>query len=552
MAILITGNECDFVALARTTYEKGDDIVRTLNHQKKNSASVRKSLTTALRGYLSDIEDYLWQALARDYPQFRYRRQGQTIVVDYNGGGQSITIQEGEVYKIKSWGHNEYYEALDTINRLQGRMLTITSSQINRKWHDNWRRLDRQINIIYERNCAGRPEPSPGPDPIVCPPMNPVPTPYTPVWPLPLVAYAGMWSLSDQRNWGVTGWSMSGSTIPGVSGIVWYNAPSIVKIEGRELVFYSPSATPTKLVWLFHGNGGSARSWFTDYEKIKYVKKFLDAGYAVAAYESYNRISRKWAPSVNPDTNREIKGLLACQDFLASIGILRRVATVVSTINPYTLRTTQTTTYSVVGVTQYGVGMSAGGGMVSYAAGAMGLRKIAIHNAAGIDSVIQNAAYAADTLWMVSANDIVFGNSDANANYNYLVTNRPSLTVAYYSQAGTKITSAIFDDIPSVSGTVADAIVAGLYAGGFTNVDGTLTTKYSIATRAVRDQYLQATIPTIVSTAFGNDQDTYRKYANDIMDQIKISFSDHEFSGWQRSESVGSLVLTDRDLAFFG
>lgn len=303
---------------------------------------------------------------------------------------------------------------------------------------------------------------------------------------------------------------------------------------------------------MFHGNGGSARSWFTDYEKIKYVKKFLDAGYAVAAYESYNRISRKWAPSVNPDTNREIKGLLACQDFLASIGILRRVATVVSTINPYTLRTTQTTTYSVVGVTQYGVGMSAGGGMVSYAAGAMGLRKIAIHNAAGIDSVIQNAAYAADTLWMVSANDIVFGNSDANANYNYLVTNRPSLTVAYYSQAGTKITSAIFDDIPSVSGTVADAIVAGLYAGGFTNVDGTLTTKYSIATRAVRDQYLQATIPTIVSTAFGNDQDTYRKYANDIMDQIKISFSDHEFSGWQRSESAGSLVLTDRDLAFFG
>jgi hypothetical protein len=151
---------------------------------------------------------------------------------------------------------------------------------------------------------------------------------------------------------------------------------------------------------------------------------------------------------------------------------------------------------------------------------------------------------------MVSNNDLIIDNSPANDNYNYLSTNRPDLTSAYYNQQGTKITSAIFDDIPSISTVVADAIVAGLVSGGFINSNGTLTTKYSLAGRTVRESYLQDTIPAIVSSAFSTDQETYRKYSSDIMDQIKISFSDHEFSGWVRSESAGNLVLTDRDLAF--
>jgi hypothetical protein len=151
---------------------------------------------------------------------------------------------------------------------------------------------------------------------------------------------------------------------------------------------------------------------------------------------------------------------------------------------------------------------------------------------------------------MVSTNDLIIDNSPANDNYNYLSTNRPELTSAYYNQQGTKITSAIFDDIPGISTVVADAIISGLVSGGFIVSGGALTSKYSSATRAIRDEYLQNTIPVILITAFSTDQETYRKYANDIIDQIKISFSDSEFSGWQRSESAGSLVLTDRDLAF--
>ena len=551
MAIIITGNECDFVGLSRSAYELGDNIVRTLEHQKKNSVSVRRTLVSTLKEYMSNIEDYLWQALARDYPYLRYRRQGQTVVISYTNNTQVVYIEPGQIYKIQAWGHNDYYEALDTINRLQSRMAT-NSISLDRRWKDDWKRLDRQINTIYERNCRGFPENKPG-EPIISPPCPPIPTPITPPPLYPPIATYSMWSLSDQRNWGVTGWSLNSGAIPGVVGYSWLNAPTIAKVDGRELVYYKAAGTnPTKLVWLFHGAGGSARSWFTDYEKVKYVKKFIDAGYAVAAYESYNRVNRKWAPSVNPATNREIKGLLACQDYLATIGVIGRIYTTTSTTNPYTLRTTETTSFVYSGVTQFGVGMSAGGAMVSYAAGPMGLRKIAIHNAAGIDSVIESASYSSDTLWMVSANDIVINNTDASDNYNYLLTNRPSLTVALYTQAGTKMTSTIFDDIPNVTNTVAGNIITGLYNSGFINNDGTLTTKYSSATRTVRDQYLQADIPTIVSAAFGNDQLTYQKYGNDIMDQIKISFSEHEFSGWVRSESAGNLVLTDRDLAFFG
>jgi hypothetical protein len=79
---------------------------------------------------------------------------------------------------------------------------------------------------------------------------------------------------------------------------------------------------------------------------------------------------------------------------------------------------------------------------------------------------------------------------------------------------------------------------------------GALTIKYINAGRSLREDYLQNSIPALISTAFGNDNITYSKYISDIMDQIKISFSDHEFSGWVRSEVGGNLVLTDRDLAF--
>lgn len=546
--------ECDFVDRARARYELADDIVRTLDKLRRVSTSTRRDYNNAIKLYLSEIEDFLWQALIRDYPEARYRRRGQTVVISYTNNAQVVYVNPGEVYKIKSWGHNEYYEALDTINRLQSQMWTNTI-KLDRRWKDDWKRLDKQLNTVKERECRGRPELRPGPIVITPPRCIPKPDPYIISWPPLPPPSCPMWSLSDQRNWSIPGWSMGGSTIPGTVGLQVVNAPMIWNVDGRELVYYGAYGSgigfQQKIVWLFHGAGSSARSWFTDYEKVKYIKKFLDAGYAVAAYDSYNRVSRKWAPTANPATNRDIIGLKACQELLASVGVFRKVCTSVSAYNPYTGRETITQTCGYVGTSQFGVGMSNGGAFVPYAAGQMGLAKVAIHNAAGIESVIQSASYTTPTVWTVSAEDIVINNADANTNYSYMTTNKPAVSVGYYTQQGTKMTSAIFDDIPSVSTVVADAIIAGLYAGGFLNSNGTLTNKYSSAQVAIRDQYLKNSIPAIVSTAFGNDQATYVKYANDIIDQIKISFSDHEFSGWQRSESAGSLVLTDRDLAFF-
>lgn len=525
MTLLVIGNECDFVTLAKNAYTFADSIVGVLTRQRRISSSQRRSNMSLLRGNIQSIETNLWEALARDFPQYRFRRQNQTIVVNYIDGSV-VYINPGEVYKIKAWGVNDYYEALDTINRLQSRLWN-NDARLDRRWEDDWRRLDRQLSTIDRRNCRGFVEVAPGPIIITPPPCIPMPPsppgPVLPIFPCPPVPAQGNWSSNDKRNWSVVGWNTA-DLFPAIHGFN-INRPSVNIVDGREFIFYrTPNTNPTKILWLFHGTGGSARSWFTDYEKVKYLKKFIDAGYAVAAYESYNRISRKWTLTVNPATNREVIGLRACQGYLSSLGILPS--------------------------NQYGVGMSSGGSMVSYAAGQLGLTKIVIHNAAGINSIIRNSTYNAKTMWMVSANDIVFNNTEASDNYNYLLTNRPDLTPAYYNQAGTKITSAIFDDIPGISTVVADAIISGLISGGFIVSGGALTSKYSSATRAIRDEYLQNTIPVILITAFSTDQETYRRYANDIMDQIKLSFSDHEFSGWQRSESAGNLVLTDRDLAF--
>jgi hypothetical protein len=524
MTTISIGTECSFVSSAKSAYDTADNIVRTLERQRRASISARRNYISAIRSDIQTIENNLWEALARDYPRFKFRRQNQTIVVNYYGD-TVVYINPGEVYKIKSWGVNDYYEALSTVNRLQNKLWRYTAT-LDRRWKDDWQRLDKQLNTIDRRNCKGNFEPSPGPiviTPPICLPRPPNPPgPDFPIYPCPPVPLQGNWSSNDQRNWGITGWTPG--VFPAIHGFA-INRPSVNIINGRELIFYrTPGTFPTKLIWLFHGTRQSARNWFTDYEKVKYLKKFIDAGYAVAAYDSFNRISRKWTLTVNSATNREVLGIKSAQSYLSSLGILP--------------------------TNQYGVGMSAGANMASYAAVELGLSKIVIHNAAGVNASIRNANYNANTLWMVSNNDLTFLTSLASDNYNYLLTNRPALTVGYYNQQGTKITSAIFDDIPGISTVVADAIISGLVSGGFIESNGTLTNKYVSAGRTIRDQYLQNTIPTILIAAFSTDQETYRKYANDIIDQIKISFSDDEFSGWQRSESAGSLVLTDRDLAF--
>lgn len=549
MALVTIGTECDFVGGARSSYATGDNIVRVLNSQNRNSKIGRKPLFSTLRSVLQDIETNLWGALERDFPKFKFRRRNQTIVVNYNSN--EIYINSGEVSKIKSWGVNDYYEALDTVNQLQSGIWD-SGSKLGRNWERNWDRLDRQLDTIYRRNCLRQEEPKPGPIIIVAPPCLPEPPeppgPHVCWPPLPIPTQA-FWSENDKRNWSVIGWNTS-DVIPAIAGYQ-NNRPSINIVDGRELIVYrTPGTTVTKLVWLFHGSGGSARSWFRDYEKVKYVKKLVDAGYAVAAYDSYNRVTKKWTLTANPATNRDLLGLQAAQDFLAKAGIIRKVCTAVNMINPYTGESRISETCGYVGLYQFGVGMSAGGGMVSYAASTMGLSKIVIHNAAGIDQIVRSSSYSVKTLWMVSNNDLVVNNTGANNNYNHVLANNSTYAGGYYNQQGTKITSAIFDAIPGISTIVADAIVAGLISGGFFSGGGALTDKYQLADRNLRETYLQQTIPAIVSAAFGNDQATYQKYASDIIDQLKISFSDHEFSGWQRTEDGGSLVLVDRDLAF--
>ena len=293
------------------------------------------------------------------------------------------------------------------------------------------------------------------------------------------------------------------------------------------MVFYRAlNTTPTKIVWLFHGHGGSARSWFTHYEKLKYVKSLVDAGYAVAAFESYNRVNGKWLITANPANNREISGLASAKQFLSAIGVLP--------------------------ATQYAVGFGAGANMAVYSAVAMGFSKVIIHNAVGIKNSIMNSAYTAKTMWNVSSRDSQINNSEANDLYNFVVANKSSVNPQYVVQQDTLVESAIFDAIPNISTPVATAIFNGLLNAAFITSDGLVTNKYINANRDMRENYLQKTIPAIIATAFGADVANYRKYVNDIVEQIKIVFSDHEFSGIVRSVIDGSLELTNSDLAFLG
>lgn len=561
MAKFKTGSECDFIDQARGLYRKGDDIVDTLDRQKKIAPGRQRTLTKDLKFYISEIEDFLWKALEKDYPKFKYRKTGQTIVVSYLGTGASVTINPGEINKIKPWGHNDYYEALDTINRLQSRMYTLTV-KLDRNWLDDWKRLNKQINVVFERNCKKEVEefvPGPViilPPPTIPPPENPPGPGYIEWPPLPISQYPS-WEERNKRNWSVTGWYDYGSSIPGTVGIALApNAPNIVKIEGREFIYYKPTTVTraSKVLWIFHSGGGHARGYFVGYEKLKYIKKFLDAGYLVCAYESHNRSTGKWALTADKVKNKDIIGLKACQKFLIDKNLVNYVLpSCMPMINPFTGVTSYPDCQPVITATQYGIGHGRGGDMVSYVATSMNLAKIMIHNAPGVDGAFQATTYNVPTAWLLSANDNASGdnvNPGATANFNWMITNKPSVSTALYTQAATRIKAETFDDMPGVSTLVANAIVSGLYSGGFIDVSGDPTIKYINATNKVRRDYIEETIPAIVATAFGADTENYRRYVNDIIDQIQISFSDHTFSGSQRSMSGPTLVLTDRDLAW--
>lgn len=546
--------ECDFVELARSSYDIADGLVNLLSSQRKAKVADRRDSMNSLRYYVQSVENNLWEALARDFPKFKFRRQNQTIVISYNTSGQTVTIAPGEVSKIQSWGVNDYYEALDTINRLENNLYN-NGAVFNRRWKDDWKRLGHQLLTIDRRNCKGFVEPTPGPVVITPPASVPLPPslpgPQLPKYPCPAIPAQGSWSTRDTRNWSVMGWNNS-QVIP-MANNLQVGRPSIVTIAGRELIYYSPvdvTKTPTtKVVWLFHGRHESARTWFTDYEKVKYIKKLTDAGFIVVAYDSQNRISRKWALSGAPSNNREIIDLKACQDYLASAGVLKRVCTSVSMLNPQTGQTTISESCSWTSQ-QFGVGMHTGGAMASFAASALGLSKVILHNSQGATQIIRNANYNVNTLWMLSANDLGISNSEALDNYSYLQSNKPSLTTALYTQVATKITAAIFDDITNITTPIAEAIISGLTSGGFIDGSGVPTTKYSSANNSLRETYLQVNISAIVAAAFDAQAEDYRKYLADVIEQIRISFSDEEFSGWQRTVPSSSLVLVDRDLAF--
>lgn len=528
--------ECDYVSSAQNSYDSANSLVSVLTRPRPPrfwfASSAYRANMAQLRSRIQEIEDNIWQALARDYPKFRYRRQNQTVVISYLTGGSPVYINYGEIWKIKSWGHNEYYEALDTINRMQSRLWN-NNVILDRNWQDEFRRLGVQLNIINNRNCSRFAEPLPWAPPSlpICPPAPPAPPgPVYPVWPCPPLPQQNLWLPHETRNWSITGWGLPADCPPGFfCPAVIRSIPHIAKIENRELVYMLPEGGfRGKIVWLFHGNNSNARDWFTDYEKIQYVKDFLDNGYVVAAYESFNRVNKKWSATANVSTNRDVVGMRKAKDFLLSLV-------------PFNLASAQV---------HYGAGMNSGATFVSYASGALGLTGVSMHNAIGLNSIIRSSSYAANTMWNVASNDITIDNSDASDNFNFLTVNRPSLGKKYLTQNAIPISVEIIDAIPGVSTLIATTIVQGLYSNQFINADGTITSKYSDASRTTRESYLYTTIPSIIASAFGNDVVNASRYNNDIIALIKIAFGDHEFAGFYRQQTAGGTSFSGGTPAF--
>ncbi len=179
-------------------------------------------------------------------------------------------------------------------------------------------------------------------------------------------------------------------------------APMKEKINGRTFYFYFPENIKG-IIYIFHGAGGSARNWFMNIEKVRFIHDAVKKGFGIAVPESLDRNERRWdfKETGNPDIDL--------------LGKMRNLFISGGTVSG--------------DISQFGIGMSNGGYFVVLAGYSLGFRGLAVYSSPGHMEIFEKEDFNIPVVFNIGASDPFFPVEEIEENGEFLKNKGVSIEI---------------------------------------------------------------------------------------------------------------------------
>lgn len=267
------------------------------------------------------------------------------------------------------------------------------------------------------------------------------------------------------------------------SAPVWN--PTYETINNSLVGYYFPAA-PGGVIFHFHGTGGSANGLFGTLEQRTFADEAVAENYAVVSLNSVDRINRQWNANPQLENNPDMQNVRAALDLFAARGWISASTPV------------------------FANGISNGGAFAPRVSRALGFRGTSIFIAAGAVNVLSQTTVP--TIWNLMRNDNTIGAdgiSQAAANYQNLLGR--GIPAQYNILDPAPIYPEKFRRISGFSAADSQAVYDALNQNGFLDA---------------RDYLLQS--PNVSAWA-SVIPPPYNARLNEIEDQLKIAYTEHNF-----------------------
>ncbi len=278
--------------------------------------------------------------------------------------------------------------------------------------------------------------------------------------------------------------------------------PIVEIINGVNVGYYVPP-NPAGIVFRFHGSGGNFSSFFEKVEDRITANALVAAGYAVVSVDSFDRINRQWDNRNLPASNRDLQNVSAIIDSFIQRKLIRTTTPVFS------------------------LGISNGGAFSSWASFFLNFNGGAIYIASGRDPIYFNSAAVpypsvVPTIWCRAQNDSVSDQADAvRAQDNFNELKRRGIPAKFLVNPAAPLYPDRFLRIAGLGVDDSNSIYQGIKNGGY--LDG--------------QDYLKANPGT--SGVAGAIPAKYSNYSKEIIDQLIISYSEHQYFSDFDSQLIG-------------
>lgn len=205
---------------------------------------------------------------------------------------------------------------------------------------------------------------------------------------------------------------------------------------------------PRGVVYLFHGQGNSARMWSSRLPARQLAQGALDHGFAIVVFESQDRSGKKW---VHTPDSIDLKNSGEILDTLRGNGTLPS------------------------GLKEFGVGISNGGGFVSLYGLINKIDAIGILAAAGGKQAFDMGGRKPAVYWVYGTNDDIIPYADIERNIR--VCNERDIPYKIVVREPEALTVAHMMSVDGVDQAGAEEILGNMRRDGLVNAQGMIVAK---------------------------------------------------------------------------